>query len=110
MKIIKQTKLELNVEIEKKIIIKGSTKKNRNKKKLRIKLKIIKQNKLVKAWVLKKLSLSIRPFYKSSVGISSIILMVCVAECLKRSIWKFEFFFQEYFVMFFIVLMCLYQK
>jgi hypothetical protein len=49
LKIIKQTKLELNVEIEKKIIIKGSTKKNRNKKKLRIKLKIIKQNKLVEA-------------------------------------------------------------
>jgi len=40
----------------------------------------------VEAWVLKKLSLSIRPFYKSSVGISSIILMVCVAECLKRFI------------------------
>jgi hypothetical protein len=47
----------------------------------------------VEAWVLKKLSLSIRPFYKSSVGISSIILMVFVAECLKRSIWKFELFF-----------------
>jgi len=37
LKIIKQNKLELNVEIEKKIVIKGSTKKI-----LKTKLKIIK--------------------------------------------------------------------
>jgi len=80
------------LKLKKKIIIKGSTKKIRNKKN-DDQIKNNKKNKLVEAWVLKKLSLSIRPFYKSSVGISSIILMVFVAECLKRSIWKFELFF-----------------